>query len=130
MVINGFLQLYLHPVPPTHTHICPCIHTVALQCSPSCPATVLSSFRHHLRHLSSKLSTSILYFSVLSPSLPLTSQTMTKMKWGRERLLVKGWATTLACRLLLGRSQLITFAISVRFQKMGLQEWPFCCFTF
>lgn len=77
-----------------------------------------------------KIVTNILYFSVLSPSLPLMSQTMTKMKRGRERLLVKGWAATLACHLLLGRSQLITFAISVHFQKIGLQKWPFCCLTF
>lgn len=52
------------------------------------------------------------------------------MKWGGERRLVKGRAATLACHLLFGRSQLITFAIIVHFQKIGLREQPFCCFTF
>lgn len=59
----------------------------------------------------------------------LLTQTMTKMKQGRERLLAEVQATS-ACHLLCGRSQLITFAIDVHIQKIGLQGWPFCSFTF
>lgn len=59
----------------------------------------------------------------------LFTQTMTKMKQGGERLLAEAQATS-ACHLLCGRSQLITFAIAVHIQQIGLQGWPFCSLTF
>lgn len=108
------------------------LSTVSLQHSPPYPATVLSSFSQNLRQQHSLKNCLPKFFNFQCCHLHchLLTQTMTKMKQGRERLLAEVQASSLACHLLCGRSQLIISAVAVHIHKVGLQGWPFRSFTF
>lgn len=124
MVINGFLRLHLHPVLPSPTT------AWAMGLQPPGQTAVPSSPTSYSAAEPQHSSTNTLQFTA---SQPVLSRTVTKMemerKWnGEEKSIgLKGGLSNwlFICS---DRSQLITFAVAVRFQKIGLLERSFCWF--